>query len=57
MKKFLKDYVEMIAESQEINLTEKQTNKIVDSLMNEDEIWDMFDTYINEEIENLKGGE
>lgn len=57
MKKFLKDYVEMIAESQEINLTEKQTNKIVDSLMNEDEIWDALDNYINEEIENLKGGE
>ena len=56
MENFIKDYVEMIAESQEINLTEKQINKIVNNLMNEDEIWDMFDTYINEEIKNLLGG-
>lgn len=56
MENFIKDYVEMIAESQEINLTKKQINKIVNSLINGNEIWDALDNYIIEEIENLLGG-
>ena len=46
MKKFLRDYVKMIADNHETPLTEDQLTLLVDSLMENEELWDTFDSYI-----------
>lgn len=54
MEEFLRDYVQMMAEQQEIELDEARMLEIVNNLMSEDEIWETLDMYINNELE---GGE
>ena len=54
MKEFLKDYVEMIAESREVTLTEAQVSQIVNSLQDDESLWDMFDCYVDDEITRVK---
>ena len=51
MEEFLNDYVRMMLETQEIELTEEKVNKIVHNMMECDEVWDTFDSYINDFIE------
>ena len=50
METFLRDYVEMIADTNEIELNETQMQSIVNNLRQEDEIWDVLDSYVTEEI-------
>lgn len=52
MKEFLTDYVQMIAEAQDIELNPQQVNKIVNSLQGDESLWDMFDSYVIDEIES-----
>ena len=55
MKEFLTDYVKMIADNRETNLTKEQLNLLVDSLMENDELWDTFDGYIYELLDRVDG--
>lgn len=55
MKEFLADYVKMIADNHETNLTNEQLNLLVDSLMENDELWDTFDSYIYELLDRIDG--
>lgn len=50
MEEFLKDYVKMIADTNEIKLNKTQMQTIVNNLRQEDEIWDVLDSYVTEEI-------
>jgi hypothetical protein len=54
MEEFLRDYVQMMAEQQEIELDEARMLEIVNNLASEDEIWETLDMYIYNELE---GGE
>lgn len=53
MKEFLTDYVKMIADNHETDLTNEQLNLLVDSLMENDELWDTFDSYIYELLDRV----
>lgn len=53
MEKFLKDYVKMYANANGSNLSKKQLQEIVNSLMNEEEIWNTLDSYIYNYLEEL----
>ena len=50
MEEFLNDYVQMMADVNEIKLSETQMQTIVNNLRQEDEIWDILDSYVTEEI-------
>ena len=50
MKKFLENYVQMMADANEIKLNKDQMQTIVNNLRQEDEIWDVLDSYVMEEI-------
>ena len=50
MEEFLTDYVEMMADANEIELNKTQMQSIVNNLRQEDEIWDILDSYVTEEI-------
>lgn len=51
MEEFLNDYVQMMLDAQEIELPEEKVGKIVHNMMECDEAWDAFDSYINDFIE------
>ena len=53
MKKFLRDYVKMIADNQETDLTKDQLTLLVDSLMENEELWDTFDSYIYDLLDRI----
>ena len=53
MEKFLKDYVKMMAEEKAAKLSKDEIKTIVNNLMDEDEIWDVLDSYVNAEIEEI----
>lgn len=53
MKKFLTNYVKMIADNHETELTKEQITLLVDSLMENDELWDTFDSYIYDLLDRL----
>lgn len=55
MERALKKYVKMINEGNEFNLNETQIGKIVNSLQNNEELWDYIDSIIFEKIEEVKG--
>lgn len=55
MKEFLRDYVKMIADNHETALTEKQLTLLVDSLMENEELWDTFDSYIYDLLDRING--
>jgi hypothetical protein len=52
MEEFLRNYVQMMAEQQEIELDEARMLEIVNNLMGEDEIWDTLDSHINNKLNN-----
>ncbi len=54
MEEALKDYVQMISEVKECDLTDLQIIQIVNRLENEDELWNFLDSIIFEEIENIE---
>ena len=51
MEEFLKDYVQMIAEVRGLELNGSQLQTIVNNLRNDDSLWDIFDDYVNDEID------
>ena len=51
MEEFLKDYVQMIAEARNIELNGLELQRIVNNLRENEELWDMFDSYVNDEID------
>ena len=51
MEEFLKDYVQMIAEARDIELNELELQRIVNSIRDDESLWDMFDSYVNDEID------
>lgn len=51
MEEFLNDYVRMMLEAQEIELSEEKVDKIVHNMMECDEAWDAFDSHINNFIQ------
>lgn len=51
MKEFLTDYVQMIAEARDIELNDSQLQVIVNNLREDESLWDMFDSYVNDEID------
>jgi hypothetical protein len=50
MERFLKDYVDMMADANDIKLTKKQLENIVNNLMNDDYLWETVDDAVCEEI-------
>ena len=51
MEEFLKDYVQMIAEAREVELNSSQLQVIVNSLRADEELWDTFDSFVNDKID------
>lgn len=51
MEEFLNDYVQMIAETRELKLNQSQMQSIVNSLQEEESLWDIFDSYVNDAID------
>lgn len=51
MEEFLNDYVQMTLEAQDIELPEEKVAQIVHNMMECDEAWDVFDSYINDFIQ------
>lgn len=51
MEEFLKDYVQMIAEVRELELNNPQLQRIVNCLRADEELWDTFDSFVNDEID------
>ena len=54
MEDFLKDYVEMMAETREIEVSSIQLQEIVNNLMDNEMIWDILDEQVNCELEELE---
>ena len=46
----------MIANNHETNLTDEQLNKVVYSLMENEELWDTFDSYIYDLLDRIDRG-
>ena len=58
MEEFLTDYVQMMLDAQDIELPEEKVAQVVHNMMNCDEAWDQFDSFINDFIEQeTEGGE
>lgn len=51
MEEFLKDYVKTMVEARERNLNNAQLQSIVNSLQDEESLWDIFDSYVNDAID------
>ena len=51
MEELLNDYVQMIAEARELKLNKPQLQSIVNSLQEDESLWDIFDSYINDAID------
>lgn len=51
MEEFLKDYVQIMAEVREIELNDSQLQVIVNNLREDESLWDIFDSYVNDEID------
>lgn len=54
MEKFLKSYVKMMAESREQKLSRDDIQEIVEDLMNNDEMWDTFDSFICDTLDSYE---
>lgn len=46
MREFLTNYIKMIAENHDTDLTNDRLNEMVEDLMENEELWDTFDSYI-----------
>lgn len=55
MKEFLNNYVRELAETVNLDFTKEEFDKLVDRLMDDDNLWETFDDYIVEELEDMKG--
>ena len=53
MEEFLNDYVQMMAEAQEIELNDSELQTIVNNLMENEVIWDVLDEHINDEFDYM----
>lgn len=51
MEEFLNDYVQMIAEARELKLNNPQLQSIVNRLQENESLWDIFDSYVNDTID------
>lgn len=54
MEEFLNDYVQMMAEAQEIELNDLELQTIVNNLMENEVIWDVLDEHINNEFDDME---
>ena len=54
MEDFLTDYVEMMADAKDMELTPNQIQEIVNSLQNNEELWDIFDGYVSDQLDILE---
>lgn len=54
MENFLNDYVQMIAETREIEISDDQLQKIVNNLMDSEVIWDVLDEHVNYELDEME---
>ena len=52
MREFLTDYAQMIAENHESEITKDELNRIVEILMEDDEIWNLVDSKITDMLDN-----
>lgn len=52
MREFLNDYVQMIAENHDSNITKDELNRIVEYLMEDEEVWDLMDSIIIDKLDN-----
>ena len=52
MEEFLKDYIQMMAEAQEIKLDESTLQDIVNSIAANEVVWDVLDEHINYEFDD-----
>lgn len=57
MKEFLNNYVRELAETVNLDFTKEEFDKLVDRLMDDDNLWETFDDYIVEELEDMVKGE
>ena len=54
MEEFLKDYVEMMADVRDMNLSQAQMQDIVNNLSGNEELWDIFDGYVGDELDAIE---
>lgn len=54
MEKFLKNYVKMMANSREQELSRDSLQEIVNDLMDNDELWDTFDSFIYDILDSYE---
>lgn len=54
MEDFLKDYVEMMADARDMELTPDQIQDIVNSLQEDEDLWDMFDGFVNDQLDTVE---
>ena len=54
MEDFLKDYVEMMADARDMNLSDEQLQDIVNNLSDNEELWDTFDGYVGDELDAVE---
>lgn len=52
MEEFLTDYVQMMADAQDLELTPDEMQKIVNRLKDEEAIWDTVDFYIHQAFDS-----
>ena len=52
MREFLSNYVEMIAENHDTNITKDELNRIVEYLMEEEEVWNLIDSIIINKLDD-----
>lgn len=52
MRDFLTDYIQMIAESHETEITKEELNRIIEIIMADDEIWILLDSRIRDLLDN-----
>lgn len=43
MEKFLREYLEMVLEANEIEIEKEEKENIIEELENDDELWDVLD--------------
>jgi hypothetical protein len=51
MEEFLTDYVQMMAEAQDITLTPETLQEIVNSIAANETVWEVLDEHINYEFD------
>ena len=51
MEEFLTDYIQMMAEAQDIELDESMLQEIVNSIAANEVVWDVLDEHINYEFD------